>query len=218
MVKRLALFAVTFFTLLAAQAQLNEGVAYYSVTYPSLKPEMRKYLNVLPSTMVFTFRHHMFVSEVLTSGSYSRTIGDARSRDLTILAEMKGRKVMVRRSGYNYEELKPKVFVTLSNETKMIAGYRCKKADVITLDYENNTSNAVIWYCDSIGSPSFSYEQHYPQIKGLMMEYTVKQGDIEMVYTVTKVEAKPVDKNVFVIPSTGFELMTDREFMHLMNK
>ncbi|MBP6303846.1 MAG: hypothetical protein KA501_10720, partial [Bacteroidia bacterium] len=74
MVKRVALFAVTFFTVLATQAQLNEGVAYYSVTYPSLKPEMRKYINVLPSTMVFTFRHHMFVSEVLTSGSYSRTI------------------------------------------------------------------------------------------------------------------------------------------------
>lgn len=201
-----------------AQAQITQGVAHYKVTYPSLKADMRKYAHVLPATMQFTFRHHLFMSEVRTAASFSKTIGDARSKDLTILAELKDRKIMVRRSGYNYEEPKPRVFVTLTSETKQIAGYTCKKAEVVMLDYENKTTMSSIWYCDSIGSPLHGYEPLYPEIKGLLMEYTVNQGGIEMVYTVTHVESKPIDKSVFDIPAIGYVLMTDREFMHLMNK
>ena len=217
MVTRLFI-AMLVFVHVHVQAQVTQGVAYYKVTYPSLKADMRKYAHVLPTTMQFTFRHHQFMSEVRTAASFSRTIGDARSKDLTILAELKDRKIMVRRSGYNYEEPKPRVFVTLTSETKQIAGYTCKKAEVVMLDYENNTTNSTIWYCDSIGSTLHGYEQLYPEIKGLLMEYTVNQGGIEMVYTVTYVELKPVDKRVFDIPETGYVLMSDREFMHLMNK
>lgn len=198
--------------------QIEQGVITYAVLYPKLTPEMRKLYTVLPLQMTVTFRYHMMCSEVSTSASYSKTIINARNKDIAIIAHVSNRKILVQRPGLDPSQPRPKVFIEKTNDTTTIAGYLCKKAKVTTLYLDNTTEQTEIWYCESLGSPDFCYELNFEGLHGMLMRYTVKQGDITQEYTAIKVEPKEINKSFFDLPTTGYEVLTDRQFMHLMSK
>jgi hypothetical protein len=196
--------------------RIDQGLIIYAVQYPKLTAEMRKMADVLPMRMTVTFRYHMMCSEVSTPSTYSKTIIDARSRDMTILAHVDGKRILVHKPGRDFNQMKK--FLELTEDTMTIAGFLCKKAIVTSLYQERQVDQSEIWYSPDIGSPDFSYESDLPDLRGMMMRYTIKQGDIEMIYQAIKVEPKTIDKKYFAVPDTGYQVMTDRQFMHLMNK
>lgn len=198
--------------------QVEQGIITYAVVYPKMTAEMSKLADVLPLKMTVTFRFNMMASEVSTPASYSKTIIDARSKDITILAHVNNRKILIKRPGHDPEQPKPKVFIERTEDTATIAGYLCKKAKIITLDLSNNTETSEVWYCEALGSPEYSYELNFEGLHGMLMRYTLKQGNIEMEYNAIKVEAKTIDKSVFVPQTAGYEQMSDRQFMHIMSR
>ena len=199
-------------------APIEQGVITYAVLYPKLTPEMRKLYTVLPLQMTVTFRYHMMCSEVSTPASYSKTIINARNKDIAIIAHVSNRKILVQRPGLDPSQAKPRVYIEKTEDTTTIAGYVCKRAKITTLYMDNSTEQSEVWYCEDIGSPDFSYELNFEGLHGMLMRYTVKQGDIEQEYTAIKVEPKEISKGFFDLPSSGYEIMTDRQFMHLMSK
>lgn len=101
------------------------------------------------------------------------------------------------------EETLPKFVWTLSNETKPIAGYSCKKA---TLMYNEIPLEA--WYTEAINVDRGPKE--YYGLPGLILE--IKEGD--EVITAEKVMLFPVDNIKIEIPATG-DKMTREQFENL---
>lgn len=94
--------------------------------------------------------------------------------------------------------------VELTNETKQIAGYNCKKAIVKTKDGKAYN----VFYTDEI-STGLNKSFPYQKIKGFPMEYQIDSKGMTVAYIVTSVDlTSPVSDDVFKIPD-GYEQMPE---------
>jgi len=95
--------------------------------------------------------------------------------------------------------------VALSNETKTILGYECKKA-VITL---KDGSSFSLYYASAIMPSTREYEFQFRNIPGFVLEYeTVADGSNQKVkYTATKINLSPVAPGKMEIPKAGYRIL-----------
>ena len=101
------------------------------------------------------------------------------------------------------EEALPEFTWIMSNETKLIAGYPCKKATLL-----NSEIPVEAWYTERINIGQGPKEYH--GLPGLILE--IKEGD--EVITAQKIMLFPVDNIKIEIPATG-DKMTREQFDNL---
>ncbi len=122
----------------------------------------------------------------------------------------------------------PEAEIVATDETKQIAGYKCKKAIIKTKSRQGETNETIVWY-----TPGFKMAQGYPaagntgggfgrgmrgqrggfgiagldKIEGFIMGYDVSRSNgFEMHMEVTKVELDPaIDDKIFEIPK-GYDI------------
>jgi len=88
-----------------------------------------------------------------------------------------------------------------SGETKVIAGYTCKKA-VITVNDDGLKSAYEVYYSGELGSKMANFDNPwYKDIDGVMLEFILKNREINMKFTATSVEKKSLPAKDFEIPS-----------------
>jgi hypothetical protein len=91
--------------------------------------------------------------------------------------------------------------VELSEETRVIAGYTCKKA-VITVNDDGVKSTYEVFYSSELGSKAANFDNPlYKDIDGVMLEFLLKNRDVNMKFTATSVEKKSLQAKDFEIPS-----------------
>jgi GLPGLI family protein len=99
--------------------------------------------------------------------------------------------------------------VEVTNETKMIAGYKCKKAIFSSGDAEDDFKTDV-WFTEDIANAN-----EKSPLPGMPMEYDVNIEGIEMHYAVTKVTKGGVSATAFDVPA-GYTKKTMQEFQEMM--
>ena len=86
-----------------------------------------------------------------------------------------------------------------TNETKLIAGYTCKKVNATMADQPNNAFS--VYYTNELGNDSINFLSPYSAIKGMLMEYRLKKLGLELCFTATEVKKKSIGVDVFEIPN-----------------
>jgi GLPGLI family protein len=99
------------------------------------------------------------------------------------------------------------VTFTTTNETKIILGYNCKKA--LGKLSDGNTFN--VWYTPDLVPENNDYQTANKNLPGLALQYETSMGNINVVYTVSKISFAPVPASKFDLPKAGYRIMTYAE-------
>ena len=142
------------------------------------------------------------VSPVVTFGQVVLEDGSA-----IILVEAMGQKIASKQSKADLDKAKEEAkesgvlsdkepTVKITDETKMIAGYKCKKAEVT----DENGETMEVFFTDEIVMPA-NYTENSPikGINGMLMEYTTTNNGMTSTMTAKEVKKGGVNNSMFMV-------------------
>lgn len=189
-----------------------EGIITYKISYPDSKfTESQQAM--FPKMLTVTIKGSNSKTEIKTQMGDQVEITDYVTKTKVALINMMGQKYAVKSTPEeiekeNAKEPTPKVEVT--NETKVIAGYTCKKA-VVTVNDDGAISKYDVFFTDELGPKAANFDNPlYKDIDGVMMEFSMKTPQFTMVFSATAVEKKSLSAKEFEVPS-DFTLITKDE-------
>ncbi len=207
---------VAVLTTLSLSAQVSEGHVKYTIDMTSDNPEMAMGIAMMQgSTMEIYFKDDKSRTE-MSMGSLMTTtiISDATKKEtLTLMSGMMGESAV--RGKFEENEDQPEVEedfeVTVTDETKDILGYTCKKA--IVTDSEGNES--VFWVTDKVTINKEGQTMLNKRIPGFPLAMEVLANDMVMTMTAIEFDKKIKDKSLFdmKIPE-GYTETTTEELMN----
>lgn len=103
------------------------------------------------------------------------------------------------------------------DETKVIAGYTCKKAEFITKDEDGKTNTTVVFYCEELGGTEANYGGQFTGLKGLPLEYEATQNGVITKISATEVKKGKVKETDFLVPS-DYEELTPEEKQQIIDQ
>jgi GLPGLI family protein len=190
-------------------AQEFEGRIVYSITYPKLdNPEM---LGMLPKETTIYMKGDMTRVEANSGmGVKNITIANAKEKKATVLMDMLGQKFQMESSEADSDNENPykDAKITITDETKMIAGYKCAKA---TVEVKDN-GKVDVYFTKDLGVNSKNASGPFKQIDGAVLEYSMTQQGMEMKFSASTVSKEKVADSKFIIPE-GYKKVTRDELM-----
>jgi GLPGLI family protein len=192
---------------LVAQRKVSELTLVYetSVTTGSKEPKLVDAFD--GATKTIYIKGNMSRAEIVSALFSSATIHDSRTGNSVVLREVSGQKLLIRMTAGNWSEINKRydsITFTNTEETKVIAGYRCTKA-VATLP-DKTTFN--VYYTAEIVPENREYDYQFKNLNGLPLEYELTQGKQSIRYTLSKINMNPVPASKFDIPKAGYREMT----------
>jgi GLPGLI family protein len=204
-IKTFLLTALVLFVSAYGFSQKFTGTIIYSINFEELPAEAKEMAAFLPKEMSLTAKGELARIEMETGIMGKQiTLIDNNNKTLTQLTDMMGQKMAVVNnfdSEDDNETPKPKIEKT--DETKVIAGYTCKK--VIMYD-ENTDANVVLYVTNEI--PNLQKNQ-FKGVEGMPLEYTISVQGLKMTFSATKVEKKEVKDSIFEIPEGYTKMNAD---------
>ncbi len=147
-------------------------------------------------------------SEMTSALFSSTTIHDAKAGTAVALREVSGQKLLIRMTAENWKEKNKKyegIIFTNTSESKVIAGYKCVKAEAKLAD---GTVFAV-YYTTEIVPENREYENMmFKNLEGLPLEWELVQGKLKIKYTLSKINMNPIPVSRFDIPKSGYRELT----------
>ena len=153
------------------------GIISYKITYEQ-EGMSEQMLAMLPSTMTVIIKGDKSKTTMNTPMGNQTSIFDGSKMLAINLLDMMGQKFAIRQSLEEIEEERTKysnVIINYLEETKEIAGYSCKMANV-TVNHPdfNGKATLVVYYTDELGDKSLNYsEALFNEIDGVKLKYAV---------------------------------------------
>jgi len=220
--KKLKIFSITTVLMVVSIAfrpaeKITEGKASYAITFVDLTPEMKQTEAMLPKKMTMYFKGHNFRSEMPTSFGNTITIYNATKKEFYLLMDMMGQKSALVQTELEMDETRKtapvkNLHVKKLEETKKIAGYMCKKAE-ISFEMDGITEKVDCFYTTEL--PAVGNQNTSPgfdQIEGFMMEYSLNLQGVKMKMVVEEINAQTINADYFVIPK-GFTVKSRKELV-----
>jgi GLPGLI family protein len=130
-----------------------QGKVVYEMSYPGTELDANT-MAMMPKETIIYIKNEKVRSEISMGGmGTSVSIVDNKTKTSTTLMDMMGQKIAFKATAEDVEKMKAKGAsepkVTLLNETKEIAGYKCKKAEI---EMEDNKENVkmYVYYSNEI--------------------------------------------------------------------
>lgn len=137
----------------------------------------------------------------------SRTISDASAFKLTTMISAMGKKMamvldkkQIEKNFANRVDLK----MEYTGKAKQIAGVDCQ--EVLVTDSIGNTYP--VYFTEELNVEKPNWNTPFREIEGVLMEYSVKFGNIRMKLTAKEVINEKHDPQLFTIPE-GYEIISD---------
>jgi hypothetical protein len=189
-----------------------DGVITYKISYPDSKFTEAQ-LSMAPKLMTVSIKGSKARTEMNVGGGLVVEILDYVAKTKVALINMMGQKYAIKSTAEEIEKEnagQPKGTVTITNETKNIAGYNCKKA-IVTSDDDGVKSTFEVWFTDEIGGKDANFDNPlYKDINGVMLEFILKTPQASMKLSATSIDKKAVPAKDFEIPS-DYTLTTQDE-------
>lgn len=189
------------------------GYISYQIDYDGLG-ENAAMKSMLPSEMKFILKNNKSRSELKTGMGDQITIFDSELKTMVNLLDIMGQKIAIKKSiseveleRTKYSELK----VTISNETKNIAGYDCKKA-LIEVNAEDFGGSATftVYFTEALGNMGINYSDPlFNKINGVMLQYEIRTRGLLMKFLASEIKTEDVPDSAFSIPSDYKEMTQD---------
>jgi GLPGLI family protein len=182
----------------ASIAQLKEGHVSFKIETSTDNPDMQMAVGMLQgSTMEVYFKEKFTRGEFKMGSMMTITnISNETSGDvLMLMSGMMGNNA-IKMNAKDLEKdtadlKKPKVDVSITNETKVIEGYTCKKA--LVTDEEGTIST--FWFTEDIYAAKKGQSYLSSDVPGFPMQFEMNNNGMKMMMTVTKVETKLASKS-----------------------
>lgn len=180
---------------------LSEGEIIYTVTYPGTQNNMM--VNLFPSEMKMKFKNGKVLSDFSTSmGLFSASgISDPEKKTFTQLVKVLNDKKGIVFKKKEVDQLiaeEPKINIEFLPETKMILGYKCKKAHISFVDDKKEGFD--LFYTNEIHVPKANWWTPFREIDGVILEYRVSRYNIDMKLVAKEVIEKEIEDEIFNFP------------------
>ncbi|MCX6279792.1 MAG: DUF4412 domain-containing protein [Bacteroidetes bacterium] len=189
-----------------------EGVITFKITYPDNKFSESQ-MAMFPKVLTVSIKGTKSRSDLQMSGMNTVEITDYTEKTKVALLNMMGQKYAIKQTSAEIEkemEKGGKATVEITSETKVIAGYTCKKA-VITLNDDGVKSTFEAYYTSELGGKMANFDNPlYKDIDGILLEFVINNREVNMKFTATSVEKKNLPAKDFEIPS-DYTLTTQEE-------
>jgi hypothetical protein len=196
----------------AMSGKAFEGVITYKITYPDSKFSESQ-MAMFPKTLTVSIKGSKSRTDLQMSGMNKVDITDYDDKTSVSLINMMGQKYAIKQTTAEIEKeinAQGQPTVELSDETKVIAGYTCKKA-VVTMNDDGVKTTFEAWYTSELGSKMVNFNNpFYKDIDGALLEFIMKSQDVTMKFSATSVEKKSLPAKDFEIPS-DYTLTTQDE-------
>jgi len=219
----LALSCIAISTL-TLTAQIKEGYVLYDMKFEGLPAEQAAMMGDMETKI--TFKDKKVLTEMTSMMFTNQTAVDEIG--MTMLMEQMGNKIAVKQSKAEMEKEAAKAKKTAdpkieyTNETKMIAGYECKKAMVTLTIKDKKEETMEIWYSEKFENPNNEGKgkgQGFMKgLKGMPFEYSGGQGGMKMKMIAKEVSVDPVSDSKFNLSVDGYKLMTMDELKAMGGK
>ncbi|MBL4754049.1 MAG: hypothetical protein JKY52_10715 [Flavobacteriales bacterium] len=190
---------------------IKEGYIEFEITYPETDAQSIIF-NILPTEMILRFKDDR------TAGSLSAAMGAFQTEMLAFpetktvyqLVKIMNDKHALRVDSTEIESLYaelPEMKIHFVDSTKLVAGYKCKKATVTFKD--NIKEEFSIWYTDEIDIANSNWCTPFHEISGVLLEYQVRKYNYELKLVATNVVKEEIDESYFDIPKDYVEIDQD---------
>jgi GLPGLI family protein len=199
-------FLISSTSYVVAQKKITQGKAIFDITYPGADLDAQS-LSMMPSESTIYFKGEWSRSESKTPLGTTVAITNSKLGETTTLLDIMGNKFAIKVSKADMDSEKKKNGIektetNITSETKIIAGYTCKKADVHYKMKDQTENTMVVWYTREIAAPNSmrSGGADFGDIDGFMMEFFSKQHDLNTKMTCRLVTESTVEDDKFTIP------------------
>ncbi|MCX6268269.1 MAG: DUF4412 domain-containing protein [Bacteroidetes bacterium] len=212
LISSVLMLIVLFSTRSAISGKPFEGVITYKISYPDSKFSESQ-LAMFPKVLTVSIKGTKARTDLQMSGMNTVEITDYSDKTSVSLINMMGQKYAIKESTAEIEAkvaAEGKATVELSEETKTIAGYTCKKV-VVTVNDDGVKSTYDAWYSSELGSKLANFNNPlYKDIDGALLEFLMKNREVSMKFIATSIEKKSLPAKDFEIPS-DYTLTTQDE-------
>ena len=153
-------------------------------------------------------------------GMNTTSIADSKTGNSVALMNLLGSKYAIETNG-DAENLENDKFlkntiVDVTNETKTIADYLCKKAIVKVTDPETKKITEMdVWFAKDLNVNNGFAKGPFKKIEGTMLEFSLEQQGMNMNFQASSITKQKVDDQMFVVPE-GYKKMTQEDLMKMM--
>jgi len=147
------------------------------------------------------------------------SISDAKSKTVSTYMDIMGMKYLIKMTEADLkkeEATAPEMKIKYTEETKDVAGYKCKKAEVTIKTKEGKEETLNVFYTEEI--PTSDVKSVYKGLKGFPLEYVINQKGMKMQFTATKVSKETIPDSKFEISKEGYTETTMDELQKAMMK
>ncbi len=189
---------------------ISEGIIEYKATPVDPDNSMAA---LAPSKMTVKFKDNFTEAEMtagmgLFSTSFISDPGKKQFINLVKLINQKFALVIAGDSVKKDVDSDPKPIIEKTPETKVIAGYTCKRARISYAD--KSIPGFDIWYTKELNIENPNWSNPFHDIDGVLLEYQLKRYGLELRFTCTSVSKASIDESLFQLPS-DYKIINKRE-------
>jgi hypothetical protein len=188
---------------------ISEGEIVYDATVIDQNNPMA---TMAPSKMTVRFKANKSCAEMSAGmGLFSTSfISDPEKKSVTQLVKILNKKFLSVQdeNSINKENQHFPLELVRTNETKLIAGYKCTKAHVIPKD--KTTPPFDIYYTEELNIKKPNFTNPFYMVDGVLMEYQLKKFGLEMKFVARSVKNDLVDDKYFQTPQ-DYKKVTEKE-------
>ncbi|MEY3399475.1 MAG: hypothetical protein RL220_2069 [Bacteroidota bacterium] len=198
-----------------ASAQF-EGKINMSISVKAEDPDMAGMEAFMPTSMTYYVKQSKARVETSTIMGNMIMLMDTVKREMITCMDMMGKKIAMvmsldeMQNSEDAKKAKESMKIDYTKDTKVVAGYTCKKAKV-SMDVEGSKIETDIWYTEEIQN----FNTEYQEIKGFPLEFSMTAQGFTMSYSTTAISKELVADNLFEVPE-GYELTTQEELQKKM--
>jgi len=169
----------------------------------------------MPKTLKVYVLGNKTKREMVTPMGMTYTITDGDTKTVHLLMNMFGSKFAVKSGMEDIEKDYADYENTgmeITDETKEVAGYQCKKAIVKIMEKgKSEADEYAVWFSEELGNKELNNTSPlFSDIDGLMLEFEMLVRGMSMKLIAEKVEKKKVKAKEFDIPE-DYEILTPEQ-------
>ena len=209
-----SLMLISFFSFNAfAQKALNEGILTYNISIQTVNGEKPVAGALNGAVLTIYLTKDKSRTEMVSTPGTEATVFDSKENKGFILKEYSGQKLMITTTGDNWLQKNQvnRNLVFTDAGTATINGIVCRKTTAQSADGKSYT----VYYDPSVIIANKSYNNAFPQIQGLPVQFELSSGNLVFKYVLTKNSSEAIASNKFDAPKAGFRVMTYEENQQL---
>jgi len=211
----ITVIALSFNASVKAQ-KLFSGTIEYEITYSGTDLDPATAAS-LPKSIIMTISGRKSRVDMQQGMMNIIKINNAETKSSVSLINIMDKKYAVKSTKEEIEKAiadLPKAKITVAEETKDIAGMKGTKASVVFTNEDGKETTEEVYFSTEIGGEGFNFDTPYRDIKGGLLQYSIENNGLVMLFTAKDIKAKKIKDTVFMIP-TDYQEVTAEELQSI---